>query len=216
MACRPDVHAGLSAFRLLRSCPVRATARFDPQCMVRPASQENSPSGLSVLHQCIWPLIGAVHRCRPPWASALDLISGQTSNGSKGSTVFDRAGKTVLHRALLLAAPAQRDPLAGREYGRTIPILYCGLLVAWLRRVGWKDSVICLVGSLIFGANHFILLAFVFGSHGRFRRHIVRDTPAVRLPLTACLVHFLFNAQPFLIMPLITWLAPAFLPGNLS
>ena len=43
-------------------------------------------------------------------------------------------------------------------------ILYRGLLVAWLRRVGWRDSAIWLVGSLIFGANHFIPLGFVFGA----------------------------------------------------
>jgi len=29
------------------------------------------------------------------------------------------------------------------------------------------------------------------------------------------LVHFPFNAQPLLIRPLITWLAPALLPGGL-
>ena len=32
----------------------------------------------------------------------------------------------------------------------------------------------------------------------------------------AWLAHFLFNAQPFLIYPLITWLPPALLPGHLS
>jgi hypothetical protein len=32
----------------------------------------------------------------------------------------------------------------------------------------------------------------------------------------AWLSHFLFNAQPYLILPLITWLAPAFHPGYLS
>jgi membrane protease YdiL (CAAX protease family) len=43
-------------------------------------------------------------------------------------------------------------------------ILYRGLLVTWLRRVGWKDSAILGVGSLIFGANHFIPLGFVWSA----------------------------------------------------
>src|SRR5262249_46098058 len=42
-------------------------------------------------------------------------------------------------------------------------VLYRGLLVAWLRRVGWRDSIILIVGSLIFGANHIIPVGFVWG-----------------------------------------------------
>lgn len=43
-------------------------------------------------------------------------------------------------------------------------ILYRGLLVAWLRRIGWRDSAIWLAGSLIFGANHLIPLGFVWST----------------------------------------------------
>jgi membrane protease YdiL (CAAX protease family) len=55
---------------------------------------------------------------------------------------------------------------AARRFVATTPvceeILYRGLLVTWLRRVGWGDSAVLLAGSLIFGANHFIPLSFVW------------------------------------------------------
>ena len=57
-------------------------------------------SGFLVLHQCIRPRIGAtsVAPGHHGYQRAIDLISGQASNwGPKGSPVFDRAGKTVLH-----------------------------------------------------------------------------------------------------------------------
>jgi membrane protease YdiL (CAAX protease family) len=96
-------------------------------------------------------------------------------------------------------------------------ILYRGLLVTWLRRVGWRDSVILLVGSLIFGANHVIPLGFAFGvvmvAVGSiwFALRLRYDSLS-----PAWLSHFLFNAQPFLILPLITWFAPVLHPGYLS
>jgi membrane protease YdiL (CAAX protease family) len=96
-------------------------------------------------------------------------------------------------------------------------ILYRGLLVAWLRRIGWSDSSIWLIGSLIFGANHWIPLGFVWSAVMVGLGAILF---AIRLrydSLTpAWLAHFLFNAQPFLAIPLIAWLAPALLPGSLS
>ena len=96
-------------------------------------------------------------------------------------------------------------------------ILYRGLLVAWLRRVGCRDPAILLVGSLIFGANHVIPLGFAFGA---VMVVVGSIWFALRLRYDslspAWLSHFLFNAQPFLILPLITWLAPAFHPGYLS
>jgi membrane protease YdiL (CAAX protease family) len=89
-------------------------------------------------------------------------------------------------------------------------ILYRGLLVAWLRRVGWRNSAILLVGSLIFGANHIIPLGFVWGAAMVGLGAILF---AMRLrfeSLTpAWLAHFLFNAQLTLSYPLIAWLAPA-------
>lgn len=96
-------------------------------------------------------------------------------------------------------------------------ILYRGLLVAWLRRIGWRDSTIWLVGSVIFAANHAIPLGLVWAAAMVGLGAILF---ALRLRYEslahAWLAHFLFNAQPFLILPLITWLAPALLPGHLS
>lgn len=95
-------------------------------------------------------------------------------------------------------------------------ILYRGLLVVWLRRVGWGDPAIWLVGSLIFGANHMIPLGYVWsvvmvvfgGLLFAMRLRYNSLTPG-------WLTHFLFNAQPFLAYPLIAWFAPQLLPGGL-
>jgi membrane protease YdiL (CAAX protease family) len=96
-------------------------------------------------------------------------------------------------------------------------ILYRGLLVAWLRCIGWGDSAILLVGSLIFGASHLIPLGFawsavtvVFGAM-LFAIRLRYDSLS-----PGWLFHFLFNSQPLLIYPLITWLPPALHPGYLS
>ena len=95
-------------------------------------------------------------------------------------------------------------------------ILYRGLLVTWLRRVGWRDPAIWLAGSLIFGANHVIPLGLVWSAVMVVFGAILF---AIRLRYDSLspgwLVHVLFNAQPFLIHPLITWLAPGLLPGGL-
>jgi membrane protease YdiL (CAAX protease family) len=97
-------------------------------------------------------------------------------------------------------------------------ILYRGLLVAWLRRIGWGDRAILLMGSLIFGANHIIPLGLVWGVAMAIVLGAVLFALRLRYEsLTpAWLAHFLFNAQPFLIYPLLTRLAPALLPGHLS
>jgi len=96
-------------------------------------------------------------------------------------------------------------------------ILYRGLLVAWLRRVGWHDAAIWLAGSLIFGANHAIPLGLVWSVAMVGLGAILF---AIRLrygSLTpAWLTHVLFNAQPFLILPLIDRFTPALHPGYLS
>jgi len=96
-------------------------------------------------------------------------------------------------------------------------ILYRGLLVAWLRRVGWRDSGIWLAGSLLFGANHLIPLGLVWSV-------VMVGLGAILLAIRlrhdsltpAWLVHLLFNAQPFVILPLINRFAPALHPGYLS
>ena len=95
-------------------------------------------------------------------------------------------------------------------------ILYRGLLVAWLRRVGWGDSLIWLMGSLIFGANHWIPLGFVWAvamvGLGALL-YLIRLRYDSLTP--GLLAHFLFNAHPFLIYPLVG-LVPTWLPGHLS
>jgi membrane protease YdiL (CAAX protease family) len=97
-------------------------------------------------------------------------------------------------------------------------ILYRGLLVTWLRRVGWRDPAILLMGSLLFGANHIIPLGLVWGAAMAVVLGAILFALRLRYEsLTpAWLAHFLFNAQPFLIYPLLTRLAPALLPGHLS
>jgi membrane protease YdiL (CAAX protease family) len=95
-------------------------------------------------------------------------------------------------------------------------ILYRGLRVAWLRRVGWSDSAILRVGSLMFGANHFIPLGFVWSAAMVGLGSILFALrPRYNSLSPAWLAHVLFNAQPILFYPLIAWLAPAVLPGHL-
>jgi hypothetical protein len=96
-------------------------------------------------------------------------------------------------------------------------ILYRGLLVVWLRRKGWRDFAIGLTGSLIFGLNHAIPLGpvwvavmIMFGAI-LFALRLRYDSLS-----PAWLTHFLFNAQPLLIYPLVAWLDPALLPGRLT
>jgi membrane protease YdiL (CAAX protease family) len=95
-------------------------------------------------------------------------------------------------------------------------ILYRGLLAAWLRRVGWRDPAILLVGSLIFAANHFIPLGFVWSGAMVGLGAILF---ALRLRYDSLspgwLTHILFNAQPIVSYPLIAWLAPVVLPGRM-
>jgi hypothetical protein len=73
--------------------------------MVRPRVARGfvDPAG-TVLHQCIRPLLGAC--CAPGhhgYQRACDLISRQASTGPFGSPVFACAGKTDLHRRLILS-----------------------------------------------------------------------------------------------------------------
>jgi membrane protease YdiL (CAAX protease family) len=93
-------------------------------------------------------------------------------------------------------------------------VLYRGLLVAWLRRVGWRDSMILLVGSLIFGVNHIIPVGFVWGIAMVGLGAILFALRLRYESLTpAWLAHALFNAQLTLSYPLIGWLVPAFRPS---
>jgi membrane protease YdiL (CAAX protease family) len=76
-------------------------------------------------------------------------------------------------------------------------ILYRGLLVNWLRRIGWRDSAIWSVGSLIFGANHAIPLGPVWASVMVLLGAILFGLRLRYGSLApAWLTHFLFNAQP--------------------
>ena len=75
-----------------------------------------------------------------------------------------------------------------------------------------------LVGSLIFGANHVIPLGLVWGAAMAVVLGAILFALRLRYQsLTpGWLAHFLFNAQPFLIYPLLTRLAPGLLSGHLS
>jgi membrane protease YdiL (CAAX protease family) len=90
-------------------------------------------------------------------------------------------------------------------------VLYRGVLVAWLRRLGWKDFNILVLGSQIFAANHIIPLGFVWGV-AMILLGVV--TYALRLRYEslspAWLAHTLFNGQLTLSYPLIAWFALAF------
>jgi membrane protease YdiL (CAAX protease family) len=93
----------------------------------------------------------------------------------------------------------------------TEEILYRGLLVAWLRRLGWRDFTILLFGSLIFATNHIIPVGIVWGV-AMVLLGVVLFVLRLRYESLspAWLAHLLFNAQLVLSYPLITWLALAF------
>lgn len=160
---------------------------------------------------------------RPTWRVLVAVIAGfviaaygaplmthwlSHLTGARGPAAFDFHDTQTIAIYLLLfvvTAPVCEE------------ILYRGLLVAWLRRMGWQDFAIGLFGSLIFGINHAIPLGpawaavmVVFGAIlFTLRLRYGSLTPA-------WLTHFLFNAQPLLIYPLIAWLEPGLLPGRLA
>ncbi|MCK1544819.1 CPBP family intramembrane metalloprotease [Bradyrhizobium sp. 179] len=134
-------------------------------------------------------------------------LSQATGGRGPGVQINYHDGQSVAMYALLFVVTA---PVCEE-------ILYRGLLVAWLRRIGWRNSGIWLVGSLIFGANHWIPLGFVWSAVMVVFGGLLF---AMRLRYDSLspgwLVHFLFNAQPFLAYPLISSVSPALLPGSLS
>jgi membrane protease YdiL (CAAX protease family) len=76
-------------------------------------------------------------------------------------------------------------------------ILYRGLLVAWLRGIGWRDPAIWLMGSLLFGLNHAIPLGLVWAAVMVLLGAILFGLRLRYGSLSpAWLTHFLFNAQP--------------------
>ena len=96
-------------------------------------------------------------------------------------------------------------------------ILYRGLLVAWLRRAGWKASTILVAGSLLFGANHYLPLGSFVWSAAMVGLGAILYALRLRYHSLSpgWLTHVLFNAQPFLIHPLIWWLPSGLHPGYL-
>lgn len=92
----------------------------------------------------------------------------------------------------------------------TEEILYRGLLVSWLRRVGWQDPIILAFGTMIFAANHILPLGLVWGA-AMILLGLV--TYALRLRYESLsppwLAHTLFNAQLTLSYPLTAWYAQA-------
>ena len=92
----------------------------------------------------------------------------------------------------------------------TEEVLYRGLLVAWLRRLGLTNLSIAICGSLLFAANHIIPLGFVWAGAMILLGAVLY---ALRLRYDslspAWLAHALFNAQLALSYPLIAWSALA-------
>ncbi|OKO80962.1 hypothetical protein AC630_14980 [Bradyrhizobium sp. AS23.2] len=90
-------------------------------------------------------------------------------------------------------------------------VLYRGVLVAWLRRLGWRDLTILGFGSFVFAANHILPLGVVW-SVAMVLLGIT--TYALRFRYESLspgwLAHALFNAQLTLSYPLISWLALTF------
>jgi membrane protease YdiL (CAAX protease family) len=97
----------------------------------------------------------------------------------------------------------------------TEEILYRGVLVAWLRRGGWRAATILPVGTLLFAANHILPLGVAWGT-GMVVLGAVLFALRLRYDsLTpAWLAHGLFNAQPFLVLPLLDRFAPVLHPGR--
>jgi membrane protease YdiL (CAAX protease family) len=89
----------------------------------------------------------------------------------------------------------------------TEEVLYRGLLVTWLRRLGWKDLNIVVLGSLVFAANHILPLGLVWSVAMIL---LGTTTNVLRLRYKSLspgwLTHALFNAQLTLSHPLIAWL----------
>jgi membrane protease YdiL (CAAX protease family) len=89
----------------------------------------------------------------------------------------------------------------------TEEVLYRGLLVAWLHRLGWKDFSILRFGSLLFAANHLLPLGFVWSIAMIL---LGAATNALRLRykslLPGWLTHALFNAQLTLPHSLFAWI----------
>jgi membrane protease YdiL (CAAX protease family) len=90
-------------------------------------------------------------------------------------------------------------------------LLYRGLLVAWLRRLGWKDFNILGLGSLLFAANHILPLGLVWSVAMIL---LGATTNALRLRYKSLspgwLAHALFNAQLTLTYPLLKLFKLAF------
>lgn len=96
-------------------------------------------------------------------------------------------------------------------------VLYRGLLVTWLRRAGWNDFAILLAGSLLFGANHYLPLGSLVWSGAMVGLGAILCTLRLRYSSLSpgWLAHALFNAQPFLIYPLLGWIPSGLHPGHL-
>ena len=157
-----------------------------------------------------WPALAAAIACFVIAAYGAPVMTQWLSHatGGRGLTAIDfHDGRSIAIYVLLFIMTA---PLCEE-------ILYRGLLVAWLRHIGWRDPAIWLIGSLIFGFNHAIPLGLVWA--------IVMVTfGAILYAIRLCadslspawLTHFLFNAQPLVIYPLLAWFAPELLPGRLA
>jgi membrane protease YdiL (CAAX protease family) len=163
-----------------------------------------------LFHRLTWPALAAgiagfvIAMYSAP--AMVHLLSGITGGRGPGVHIDFRDAQSI---ALYLLLFVISSPFIEET-------LYRGLLVDWLRRVGWSAPAIWLAGSVLFGANHVLPLGFVWGIVMTGLGAILFSLRLRYESLTpAWLAHVLFNAQPFIALPLINWLAPALHPGFL-
>ena len=90
--------------RVQRTCRAsRDTSEFDPVWSGRALQEDFNELAVSVLHQCIRPLVGGDAPGHHGYQRACDLISGWALDGPFGSPVFTGAGKTEPPSRLILS-----------------------------------------------------------------------------------------------------------------
>jgi membrane protease YdiL (CAAX protease family) len=187
-----------------------AASWLDVAAVWRWSSRRGLHRDVFVFRRPTWPALAAAIAGFVIAAYGAPLLTHWLSRvtGGHGPAAFDfHDAQTVAIYLLLFVVTA---PVCEE-------ILYRGLLVAWLRRMGWRDFAIGFTGSLIFGLTHAIPLGLVWAAVMVMFGAIL-FTLRLRYGslVPAWLTHVLFNAQPLLLYPLIGWLEPALLPGRLA
>ncbi len=121
------------------------------------------------------------------WAGS--LIGGGVPNRSLNMHHAPLMALSVF--SLLVTAPIAEE------------VLFRGLLIAWLRRLGWPIWIIWLVGSLAFASIHLRLYGPVWTTTMVFFGAMILAIRLWRNSLTpGWLIHLLFNARYSVIVPL--------------